>query len=84
MAANAVDALPRGPVAQEPASFDTPFMAASAIADKAKLFPIAAWAPRSGRGMQYQKWLMGVQRLGKAFGLTEGWIHSKTTVYPAL
>ena len=60
----------------------TPFMASSAISNRNLLFPIDRWAPRSGRGMDYQKWMISIGRLGKAFGLPEDWIQEKTPVTP--
>ena len=60
----------------------TPFMASSAISNKNLLFPIDRWAPRSGRGMDYQKWMISIGRLGKAFGLAEDWVQEGTPVTP--
>ena len=56
-------------------SLVTPFMATTVITDKNKLFPIARWAPRSGQNMDYQRFRIGLQRLGKSFGLKPAWIH---------
>ena len=78
MAANAEKPLTRAEgAAQQLSIANTPFLASAHISDKAKLFPIPPWAPRSGRNMQFRKWEIGIARLGKAFGLPDTWIHDK-------
>ena len=60
----------------------TPFIPSSVISDKNLLFTIDRWAPCSGRGMDYQKWMSSIGRLGRAFalGFAEGWTQDATPV----
>ena len=81
MAAKAEDTLTRAS-GEGTLSLVTPFMASSAISDKAKLFPIPRWAPRSGRGMPHHKWMISIARLGKAFNLSADWLQEKPPSTP--
>ena len=75
MEANAEEPQTRPSGESDNATLVTPFMASSAITDRNKLYPVSRWAPRSGQTMEYQRFMISLKRLGKAFGLSPQWIY---------